>query len=169
MSHGVFRSGILSVGNFKGRDSVGGLTNTFNDDETAIDVSAAGRLQGNIEWGITARYLNQNLDNNHASGMGFDVGARWNPIRWLSIGVSGLDLGSYLWWNSSETDPVLPIGKLGLCGIFLDSALIAEADASKAPQQPIEGSIGAQYTLLKMFALRAGISGGYDYWSRMGI
>ncbi|MDD5674508.1 MAG: PorV/PorQ family protein [Chitinivibrionales bacterium] len=148
----------FGVNNIEGRDEFGGLTQNFNDNETAVALTAAGKLPYNISCGIAGRYLNQMLETGRANGFGFDAGATYDPFSCLTIGISALHIGSHLAWNTGENDLVRPTGRLGIAGNLADSTLRIEGDFIKADYMPLEMSAGAEYVLLKMFAVRAGAS-----------
>ena len=151
------------VGNIEGRDSLGFQTDTFDYSENSLALSAAGRIIGNIAIGGTFRYLYEKLSTGRANGIGFDLGATFEPIPMLCVGFSAQNLLSRLWWNTGHDDPVLMAARLGVAGLFLDKSLIAEIDVLKTIQQPVQISVGVQYTLFKIFSARGGISTDMDY------
>lgn len=61
------------------RNEFGTLEGYFSDEELAVTLAVAGRLQWNISWGAVGRYMIQKLDNEDAHGMGFDFGATFQP------------------------------------------------------------------------------------------
>jgi hypothetical protein len=151
------------VGNIEGRDSLGFQTDTFDYSENSLALSAAGRILGNIAVGGTFRYLYEKLSTGRANGIGFDLGATYEPIPVLCVGMSIQNILSKLWWNTGHDDPVLTCARLGVAGLFLDKSLIAEIDVCKTVQQPVQISLGVQYTLFKIFSARGGISTDIDY------
>jgi len=151
------------VGNIEGRDSLGNQTDTFDYSENSFALSAAGRIVGNIAIGGTFRYLYERLSTGRANGIGFDLGATYEPLPLLCVGMSVQNLLSKLWWNTGHDDPVLTCARLGVAGLFLDKALITELDVLKTVQQPIQISLGVQYTLFKVLSARGGISTDADY------
>jgi hypothetical protein len=151
------------VGNIEGRDSLGFQTDTFDYSENNIALSAAGRIVGNIAVGGTFRYLYEKLYTGRANGIGFDLGATYEPLPILCVGMSIQNLLSRLWWNTGHDDPVLASARLGVAGLFLDKSLITEIDVLKTVQQPVQISLGVQYSLFKIFSARGGISTDMDY------
>jgi hypothetical protein len=135
----------------------------FSDEENAIAVSAAGRILWNISLGARARYLNQKLDTRVAHGMGFDLGATWEPDTHVCAGASVLNIGSRLWWPTGEKDEVLTQGRLGVACLLLNQQLIIEVDGVKTDYQPIEVALGIEYTFLKIISVRAGAASSLDY------
>jgi hypothetical protein len=151
------------VGGIEGRDSLGNQTDSFNYSENSVAISAAGRIVGNIAVGGTFRYLYEKLSTGRANGIGFDLGATYEPLPLLCVGLSAQNLLSKLWWNTGHDDPVLTDLRLGVAGLFLDKSLIAEIDFLKTVQQPLQISLGVQYTLFKIVSARGGISTDMDY------
>jgi hypothetical protein len=49
-----------------------------------------------------------------------------------------------------------------VAGLFLDKSLITEIDVLKTVQQPVQISLGVQYTLFKIISARGGISTDTD-------
>ncbi len=162
----------FGVDGIEQRDEYGYLDGSFDDRENAVQMSVAGRFAYNISGGARVRYLNQlykglkGISDGQAHGMGFDIGAVWQPESHVCVGVSGLNVGSYLWWATGQRDIVLPQARLGVCGLFLGRTLIAELDAARTLRQPLEVSLGAQYTLFGIISARAGASTSVDIKNR---
>jgi len=152
------------VGNIDGRDSLGNETGAFNYNEDCLALSVAGRIVGNVAVGGTIRYLNENYSTglSGGNGIGFDLGATYEPLPILCVGLSAQNLLSKLWWNTGHVDPVLMGLRLGVAGLFLEKSLTTEIDVLKTVQQPIQISLGVQYTLLKIVSARGGISTDTD-------
>jgi hypothetical protein len=146
------------VNNIESRDSVGNLDGTFNYNENAVAVSVAGRLLWHISLGATLRYLNEGMLNGNANGLGADVGATWQPVDFLCVGVSVQNIGGTLWWNTGHSDPVLTTFRAGIEASFLKNSLRAELDMLKPLQQPEEAALGLQYTLFNIVSVRGGMS-----------
>ena len=158
----------FGVAGLEQRNEYGVLEGHFENHESAIELAMAGRFVCNISAGFRARYLNQiykgltGTDEGNANGMGFDAGAFWQPDNHVCIGVSGLNIGSYVWWGTGHRDIVLPQARLGLAGIFLNRSLIVEADVARTLRQPVDLAMGIQYTLFGILSARAGAATGVD-------
>ena len=161
-----FAAGIsltnYSIGNIEGRDDYGNLTNDFDYRELAMALSIAGRLQFPVSWGVTIRYLSEQLEFESANGFGFDVGATWRPMQQLCVGVSGQNISSYLWWTTKHRDIVLPVARVGVAGMFIDTTLTVELDVSKTLEQPIDLALGIQYKLFDILYVRGGLASSID-------
>lgn len=131
--------------------------------ENAVTATIAGRLQWPISIGLSLRYLYENImDMGTAHGFGLDLGATYYPIQYLRIGLSGLNIGSNLYWDTEEKDKILSKAQLGIAGLFLDTALVIEADFAKTISQPVDMMLGAQYTIIKIVGIRAGITTSFN-------
>lgn len=148
----------FGVENIEGRDSLGNLTETFEYGTNVFTFSIAGRLKWHISWGFSGRFIHENLADEKAYGLGFDIGAIYNPIEQLSIGISGQNLFSHIWWTTGNDDPILATARLGISGKFLDTTLITGFDLAKTVNQPLDIALGVQYKFLKVLYFRAGFA-----------
>jgi hypothetical protein len=154
---------IAGIDDIERRDAYGVVNETnryFDYGEQSVALAAAGRLPYEISVGMRARYLNERFTeetDGHGRGMGFDAGAVWQPDSRVCIGVSGLNMLSWLWWETGTRNMVLPEARLGVAGIFLNKSLTAEIDFAKTLRQPIDVSCGLQYTILQIISVRAGL------------
>jgi len=156
----------LSVANIEERDSLRTFKGTFGDNENAFAISLAGAIKWNISWGIRCRYLNQQIGKfGGANGIGFDIGLHYKPFQILSIGLSGNNLMSCMWWNTGAMDTIKPVAHAGISITIPDSSLLCNLDIEKILNQPIEVAAGIQYLVLGFAAFRAGIRIPYDYYS----
>ena len=162
----------IGVDGIEQRDEYGYQDGLFDDRENAVEIGVAGRFLWNISAGLRARYLNQQykglvgISEGKGNGMGFDLGATWAPIEQVCVGVSGLNVGSYLWWATGHRDIVLPQARVGVAGLFLTKSLIAEVDFVKTLHQPIDVSGAIQYTLFEIISARAGMATSVDIKDR---
>ena len=155
-----------SVGEIEGRDEYANETEDFDYRALTLAATLAGRLQWPISWGVTLRYLSEQLDVEMGNGFGFDLGAAYYPIDYLCIGISGQNIGSWIFWTTDHDDQVLPTARLGIAGLGLDSTLIAELDIVKTLRQPIDISLGIQYKLFNVLFLRVGTATSIDIEDR---
>lgn len=152
----------FGVGGIPNTNSIGKELGTFSYNNTSIAASAAGRIMSSIAVGATVRYINEHLFNRSANGLGFDVGATFIPVPFLSLGICAQNIGSYVWWNTGTTERVTPTGRIGVCGMFLGKTLLVETDFIKTLQRPEEFAGGIQYFFLNLFYIRGGINGAVD-------
>jgi hypothetical protein len=162
------------VGNIEARDTLGNQQGYFSDLENSLTASVAGRFLWNIAAGASVRYLyagmhkDKNADpaldlGEQANGVGIDLGATWEALPQLCVGLSVQNILSKLWWSTGINEDVLTSVRLGVCGIFLKKSLMAEIDVLKTLQQPLQLSLGVQYTLFDIVSFRGGVSADADY------
>jgi hypothetical protein len=147
----------FGVGNIEGRDEFGGLTESFSAGFNALSATIAGRLNIPLSVGVRGRYLFESIEDEHSNGMGFDLGATWQPFKQLTVGISGQNIASYIWWSTSTRDKVLMTGRFGVCASLIDNTLRFELDAIKTLTQPEEAAFGAEYTFARIISARGGI------------
>lgn len=155
----------FGVGNMEGRDDFGGLTENFSAGFNTLGATIAGRLNIPLSFGLRGRYLFESIDDDHSNGMGFDVGATWQPLPQLTIGISGQNLGSYIWWSTNTRDEVFMTGRFGICGSLFDNSLRIELDGIKTLRQPEEAAFGAEYTFAGVIAARGGMRTSVDRYN----
>lgn len=148
----------FGVGGIEERDDIGLRTGTFSYSANAFTASAAGRVTDAIAFGASIRYIREKLYSASANGLGLDLGVTCQPLPFLSLGASVQNMGSYLWWSTGTRDEVVPTGRVGVCGLFLDKTLLVETDFIKAPKRPEEIGAGIQYYFLRHLYVRGGIS-----------
>ncbi|MBN1129511.1 MAG: PorV/PorQ family protein [Chitinispirillaceae bacterium] len=146
----------FGVGNIEGRDEFGGLTESFSAGFNALSATVAGRLAIPVSFGARGRYLFESIENERSNGMGFDLGATWQPLERLCIGMSAQNIGSYIWWSTSTRDQVLMTGRFGVCASLLNNTLRLELDGIKTLTQPEEAAFGAEYNFAGILYGRGG-------------
>jgi len=146
----------------EGRDENGFVTETFGSSANSLAATAAGRIRGSISVGGRIRYLLEKIEREYANGIGCDLGALWHPTPTLNIGIGALNLLSYMWWSTGQTDAVQPAARLGVNVSFLRKSLMTEVDFVKTLSQPVEGIMGLQYTILDLISIRGGAQSAID-------
>lgn len=155
----------LTVLGIENRGEDGALYGTFENREYAGELAAAGKTLFDISAGIRIRYLGQAYTlggNGKATGTGFDVGTVWQSSGPVRVGFSGLNILSYLKWDTQHRDEVLPQARFGVTGAFLDESMIIGMDVAKTSQQPADLALGLEYTLWKTLGLRFGTGTSID-------
>ena len=147
----------FGIGGIEGRDEFGVVTESFSAGFNTLSVAIAGRLNIPISLGLRGRYLFESIENEHSNGMGFDLGATWQPIKQLTIGASAQNIGSYIWWSTNARDQVLMTGRFGICTSLFDNALRLEFDGIKTLAQPEEAAVGVEYTFAHIISGYGGI------------
>ncbi|MBF0433095.1 MAG: PorV/PorQ family protein [Fibrobacteria bacterium] len=153
----IFYDGYM-VYNLEGRDNSGNLTEDFNFHDNALAIGLAGKTIPEFSYGIRARYLSAKLENGISYGYGFDIGISYQPFPFLTLGISGLNIGSKVTWSTGHEDPVLPEGRTGVFFTFLENSLSFGGDLKTGKDLPVDGTVGAEYILFNSIAMRAGLT-----------
>lgn len=129
--------------------------------ETKVDASAAtlswGQAIGDrLALGAGVKSINQNLAGEKGSGFAADLGTIFFLIPdKLSLGASILNLGPQLKTGTRNED--LPRTLQGGAALYVvPEQLTFSADVSKERDTSASLHLGAEYTYMKMFILRAG-------------
>lgn len=83
------------VSDIEGYDDAGNATGTFNDSQHNFSVSYANQWK-DLAWGLTPKFYFSTLDGETKTGMGLDLGARYDVNQYLEAGLMLRDLlGGY--------------------------------------------------------------------------
>jgi hypothetical protein len=113
---------------------------------------------GNIVAGASAKYYNQQLLDESATGFGFDAGVLITGLLpGLSIAAAGFDLGGTdFTWTTNHVDTVDQLFRVGGAFHLGEGLLVTiQADLMTGGQPIIRG--GAEFSLLGPLAMRAGV------------
>ncbi len=113
--------------------------------------------------GMNLKYLSSSIENNSASGFGFDVGMKFNLAEKLSVGLVLQDAASSRKWDTAnDTKENVPaVAKVGGAYTMLDGALTLAADMSKiSDEDDKQINAGAEYKLSENLAARIGMDDG---------
>ncbi|MDZ7269980.1 MAG: PorV/PorQ family protein [candidate division KSB1 bacterium] len=144
------------------------------DAEWVWAVSVARARSSSISYGATAKVVHKGVGSFAAWGVGFDLGARWNPIEHLVIGGVVQDVTTtVLVWDSTGTrEFVLPTAKWGLAyplsvrwlrgtitpAVDVDIKFEGRKSAAQMSlgQASADWHFGIEYAFRQAVALRAG-------------
>lgn len=167
-----------------------GTGQTFDAQDLMIGVSFARRLTEDFSVGLTAKYVNQTIWNESASGFAFDVGTQYRVgFRDLTIAMSmtnfgpdmrydGRDLAVKYDGSSSLADNRLTPARLaaedfplplhfqvGLAMTVVETdgfSALAAVDVTHPNDNRERVNVGAELRILENFALRGGYRVNYD-------
>lgn len=151
---------------------------TTTDAEYAFYMSYAKLQPGKWAWGANLKIVHKGVAGHSAWGLGFDVGALWNPWKNLRLGANFQDVTTTLLaWDTGERELIAPTLKLGLAYPFtsksLKSRLLIAADtdlrfegrktAAQSHYRDISADFhgGLEWMFHNVFALRVGSDMGY--------
>ncbi len=152
---------------------------TFRDAENTLLVTYARQVGEGISLGMNIKYLDQRMDPKNEGesgkpqswGLGLDLGALYehkfsSSNHKINLGVTMMDIGSFLSWDTGQKDNLPLDVKLG-CGYKYKDRLVIGADLEKVVERAdMVVHTGAEYWFSRHFALRAGI---YDTYPTGGL
>ncbi|MBC8491875.1 MAG: PorV/PorQ family protein, partial [Candidatus Marinimicrobia bacterium] len=149
-----------------------------SDSELALLGTYAMNWRENIALGVNGKIISKSVGDNSALGIGFDIGATYNPIKSLQLGARISDVTTtFLGWDTGHNELILPSFGLGVAKSFHHKKL--EADVTLAVDMIVRGEnrgsadqfdsgilsgdahFGLEYMVKKVLALRAGMDREY--------
>jgi hypothetical protein len=150
-------------------DLVGDATYDYQD--LLAQVTFSRYITDNLSLGVTAKYVNEKIDDQSASAVAFDLGSVYSLgfIGW-NIGARINNLGSDMkFYDYSATIPLtFSIGTSMSPLTFGESSIMVAFDLIK-PQDGVQYYFsGMELNLEKMFFVRAGWKFNYSYFGLIG-
>lgn len=144
-----------------------------NDAEYALFLSYARRHDERLAFGANVKFIYKGVGDNSAWGLGFDIGAIWNPVDHLRAAANLQDLTTTLLaWNNGTRELIAPTLKLGLAyPLFIDklrSRVLFAGDTdiklegrqfasqAHAAGLSMDFHLGAEFLISNVIALRLG-------------
>ena len=166
------------------RDINGAVTGRMSDSENAFYFGFGRGLPLPIpaSLGLTMKYLYQDLADQRAKGLGFDLGLQLRPFKNLRMGCVVKDMGTHLSWNTtlweretSSQDDVPSSLVVGVSYRMLSDRLLVAVDASKFQGADRDVHLGSEFVVHPMLSVRGGVSHllepemrsvatGFDLW-----
>jgi len=146
------------VDDIERRDDFGILNGNFGYGDNSIALSLASNWKDRVALGLRTRYITSKLDDALSYGFGLDIGILYTPSSFVSFGFSALNLGSEVTWSTGHSDEVLAELRGGLFVTLLDSSLSFSGDVENTKHQPFDGALAAEYIILKVVSVRAGMT-----------
>jgi hypothetical protein len=167
-----------------GRNTDGFRTAELSNSENAFSFAFALNPAARFSIGLVVKVLwnrfpgiGQNSESISASGVGFDFGALYSPVQWISLGMTIKDINSKYRWNTEAlydedaTESIDTFPKSFRMGLALHpqryQALILVADYEQLFdtsyfKDKIDDRFyfGLETSLIEQFALRAGFDDG---------
>ena len=145
----------------------------FSDAEYALFLSYGIKRSDRFAFGLNAKILHKAVGDFSAWGLGFDLGALYNPVGNLQVGMNLQDVTTtILAWNTGTREILLPVLRAGLAypwvipglGGSVAPAVDAEirfesrdyAAQFGAGPVSLDTHLGWEYQLQQVFALRVG-------------
>jgi hypothetical protein len=151
---------------------------TFSASNLLLGISVAKTINENLDLGLTAKFDLEQLDDESASAVAFDLGIlHQTKNEKLKIGASLKNVGKQItYYSDSEYNEKMPTeASLGAKFTFNEKTL-AVLDVNKPLDNDVYAKFGLEHQLIKILTLRAGFdsrAGNYraggDYESVSGI
>jgi len=139
-------------------------TGVFSPRDFAIILGYAMDLRDNLSAGVSIKYINQSIDSYSGDNITADIGFLYRHElagNFLRAGVSLSNLGSELKMNTLAFEPpkILKVGVSDRLDLF-GGRLLAAAQAVIQADYDSLYSLGAEYWIQNIFALRCGYKFG---------
>jgi hypothetical protein len=160
-------NGILDPGERLDPDKI----TYFNSTDYAVYFTYSKKQSDKFSYGANLKVIRRNIGESSAWGLGFDVGAAWNPVGKLLLGANLQDITTtYLSWSTGKKETIIPTAKIGtayqiefLKGIItpaldFDIRFENRGKSSLAHIGPVSMDLhaGIEYTFKDLVSIRAG-------------
>ncbi len=129
----------------------------FGNSQDALFFSVGSSLNQHISFGGSVKLIRNNLDNDLATGLGFDAGMMLRVTDWLSFGALAQDIGTDYRWKSGLTEGVPLTLRLGTA-VEVYEGVTVSADVNRTSGQPMTLHLGAEIRPVEMMPLRLGFN-----------
>lgn len=160
-------NGVLDPGERLDPDKI----TTFNSSDYAFYVTYSKRSSDKFTYGANLKVISRSVGDEGAWGLGFDLGATYNPFGRFFLGANLMDITTtYLSWTTGKSEVITPTAKIGsayqvdfLGGTFtpaLDFDVRFEGRKSSANANigPVSFDMhaGLEYSFRDLIAVRTG-------------
>ncbi|MDI6735352.1 MAG: PorV/PorQ family protein [bacterium] len=159
--------GYLNSGDMEKLDTNGITEGNFEAKDMVFSLAYGLNLSKNTLLGASIKTISLKIDNEDANSFALDVGfLSKTPIENLSIGGALQNLGTKVKFiNEGDS---LPLNlKLGAAYQTIDNRCILLLDINKPVDNKLRLSLGTEYCLVPILAIRAGYNSGIDEGSGM--
>lgn len=133
----------------------------FEAKDLGVGLSAGYRVASAVRVGATLRYLSQKVYVDEASALAFDLGVSWRAKPTFSLAACANNLGPGLGWGQGVEAP-LPRSLRAGFSWFPVSSLNLAGDIWAPRERDVRASVGAEWRLGGLLALRTGYLAGHD-------
>ena len=162
------------VGDVMGRDPDGYPTEEITNYQNAVQLFLGRRIIDELSVGLTMEYIQYNLANINAYGIGFGFSAMGKPIPELRLGVAVENLGmKYSWtsgdyWKRIDSDILgssvteeFPFNlRFGVSYLLLEGRILLSSEIDKSEKQEAKIHLGVEGWALENVAGRIGYDRG---------
>lgn len=160
----------VGVSDVKGRNENGEITEEIKNYENAVELFFGRKILNELSVGLRIGYVQYNLANISAYGVGFGFSAFGKPIQKLRLGAAVENLGMRYSWTSgdywkkfdllgSSSKDEFPINlRAGASYLLLEDRILLSTEIEKNEKQTGRIHFGLEGWILESLAVR----GGYD-------
>jgi hypothetical protein len=160
------------VGDVMGRDADGHITEEISNYQNAVQLFYGRRILEELSAGLGIEYIQYNLANINAYGIGFGVSVMGRPMTNLRLGVAAENLGMKYSWTSggywkqydflgSSVKEKFPFNlRFGASYLLLKDRILLSSEIDKNEKQNAKIHLGAEGWALEKLAGRIGYNGG---------
>ena len=143
------------------RDARGGLTGTFTNYDFSVGLSFAYDLSSRLSGGGALRFIRSTLGDFSSTTFGGDIGFHYRPEFWegMRFGIAAKNLGPAFKFISNETPQPLEF-RIGASWQPPHNKYVVSGDLSVDREAVARAHLGAEYRIVKSFALRSGFEVG---------
>ena len=169
ISIGWINAGVKDV---VGRNENGEITEEIRNYENAIELFFGRKILNELSVGIRIGYVQFNLANINAYGVGFGFSAFGKPMQKLRLGAAVENLGMKYSWTSgdywkkfdllgSSSKEDFPINlRFGASYLLLKDRILISSEIDKNEKQKEKIHLGVEGWILEKLAARAGYDRG---------
>jgi len=154
-----FNLAYLSVGDiYVVEDASGPTGDTFSDNELGLITSYARSITDQIHLGANLKFIRQSVWEEQGSGMGLDLGALYQPLYNLTLGLMLQDLiePKIKLLEDGESYAIPRTIRLGVGYKLMDDRVLLAAGMDKAGGRSTKFHLGAEVEPMKDLDVRAG-------------
>lgn len=160
------------VSDVVGRDEKGEITEEIKNYENAIELFFARKILNELSVGVRIGYIQYNLANISAYGVGFGFSAFGKPTKNLRLGAAVENLGMKYSWTSrdywkrfgergSSSKDEFPVNlRFGASYLLLKDRILICSEIGKNEKQKQKIHLGIEGWILQNLAARAGYDQG---------
>jgi len=160
----------VGVSDVKGRNENGEITEEIKNYENAVELFFGRKILNELSVGLRIGYVQYNLANISAYGVGFGFSTFGKPIEKLRLGAAVENLGMRYSWTSgdywkkfdllgSSSKDEFPINlRAGVSYLLLEDRMLLSTEVEKNEKQTERIHFGLEGWILESLAVR----GGYD-------
>jgi long-subunit fatty acid transport protein len=145
----------LSQGGIDRRDASGAKSGSFSAADAAGIVSFSRDLSPRARAGMSAKYIQQKIDDAQATGFAFDLGSQYDLSSRVSLGAAVRNLGADMTFLGEKYK--LPLSLTGGASVAVFRGFLVAAELRHEPNvSRTSVNFGTEYQALGAVSLRAG-------------